>query len=117
MGVKKLRDIQKEKVPVAEGISRRILIGHDEGPNFAMRCFTIEPGCAMPAHTNSVEHEQFVLAGRAEIDLGGDRFEVEKDDIVFIPAGMVHWYRTLGDEPFTFLCLIPNQPEDEVRLV
>ena len=36
--------------------------------------------------------------------------------IVFIPEGVPHWYRNEGREPFEFLCLVPNKP-DEISLV
>ena len=42
--------------------------------------------------------------------------KVKKGDVVFIPANMPHWYLTVGDEPFQFLCLVPNQP-DTIRIV
>jgi len=36
--------------------------------------------------------------------------------VVFIPAGVSHWYMNIADENFEFLCLIPNQV-DIVQLV
>jgi quercetin dioxygenase-like cupin family protein len=70
----------------------------------------------MPLHTNVVEHEQYVLGGRARVVLGDDVLEVQKDDVVFIPGGVPHAYQALGDEPFEFLCMVPNLP-DETTLV
>ena len=70
----------------------------------------------MPNHTNSVEHEQYVLAGRARIGIGSDEFEVERGNVVFIPAGVPHWYKSIGEESFEFLCLVPNG-EDTITLV
>jgi len=70
----------------------------------------------MPNHTNSVEHEQYVLKGAAEVGIGPEVYRVSEGDVVFIPANIPHWYRTVGDEPFRFLCLIPNQP-DSIRIV
>lgn len=116
MPVKRTSDITKERVEAATGTYRQVLIGPEEGPNFAMRRFIIEPGGAMPKHVNRVEHEQFVLQGRAQVGIGEDVCEVKKDDVVFIPAGVVHWYKTVGDEAFAFLCVVPNRP-DEVTLV
>ena len=116
MSVKHVREIPAEPVPAGVGTSRQVLIGPDEGPHFAMRRFVLEPGGEMPEHTNSVEHEQYVLGGRARIGIGGRTYEVERDDVVFIPAGVPHWYQVEGDEPFEFLCLVPNLP-DEIRLV
>ena len=83
----------------------------DEGPNFALRRFIMEPGGGMPNHTNTVEHEQYVLRGRAEIGIGDEVFNVKQGDVVFIPGGTPHWYKAMGEEPFEFLCIVPNGPD------
>jgi quercetin dioxygenase-like cupin family protein len=112
---------QSEKVPVqpiAAGTRtmRQVLIAADEAPNFAMRKFTMEPGGGMPKHTNTVEHEQYVLRGRARIGLGDEVVEVKEGDVLYIPAGTPHWYEALGDEPFEFLCMVPNK-EDKIEIL
>ena len=111
MPVKKINSIPKENVKAGTGTARQVLIGSEEGPNFAMRKFTIEPGGGMPMHTNSVEHEQLVLGGSAKVVIGADEFVVNKDDVVFIPAGVPHSYKTIGDLPFEFLCVVPNKTD------
>ena len=100
-----------ETVTAGTGTSRQVLIGPDLGPNFALRKFTMEPGGGMPLHTNTVEHEQYVLGGRARVVIGDEVVEVKKDDVVFIPGGVPHSYQALGDEPFEFLCVVPNLPD------
>ncbi len=115
MSVKNLNDIKKEKVPAGKDTYIQVLIGPDEAPNFAMRRFIIEPGGKVPEHTNLVEHEQFVLRGHGKIGIGGEIFEVKKNNVVFMPAGVPHWYENMGEEPFEFLCLVPNK-EDKIRL-
>jgi len=89
----------------------QILIGSDIAPNFAMRRFIMEPGGGMPNHTNSVEHEQFILRGCARVGIGEDTYEVKSGDVVFIPRGIPHWYKAEGDEPFEFICVVPNEPD------
>ncbi len=111
MSVKSANEVASEPVGAGEGTTRQVLIGPDEGPNFALRRFIMEPGGGMPRHTNTVEHEQYVLRGRARIGIGDDVIEVHADDVVFIPAGSPHWYQTLGEEPFEFLCVVPNAPD------
>ena len=86
MLVKHANDVAMEPVAAGKGTSRQVLIGPDEAPNFALRRFIMEPGGGMPAHTNAVEHEQYVLRGRARIGIGDEVIEVQKDDVVFIPA-------------------------------
>ena len=108
MSVKHIDNIPSEAVPNAIGVSKQVLISAEEAPHFAMRCFTIQPGGKMPLHTNTVEHEQFVLSGKAEVTLGAEHYEVGAGNVVFIPAGVLHAYTNIGEEPFRFLCSIPN---------
>jgi quercetin dioxygenase-like cupin family protein len=108
---KHVTDVKIKKVEAGTGVTFQVLIGPDEGDNFAMRRFIMEPGGGMPKHKNSVEHEQYVLRGRARVGLGDEELEVKKGDVVFIPAGMPHWYRNEGDETFEFLCMVPNTPD------
>jgi quercetin dioxygenase-like cupin family protein len=116
MFVRKIADIPIEKVKAGQSTHRQILISAQEAPNFALRRFVMDPGGGIPAHTNTVEHEQYVLAGRAKIGIGKDVHEVSKGDVVFIPAEVPHWYEVVGDEPFEFLCAVPNLP-DHVELL
>lgn len=109
--VRRAADIPMEAVTGGTATRRQVLIGPHEGPSFHMRRFVMEPGGGMPRHTNAVEHEQYVLRGRATIGIGDEVREVAKDDVVYIPAGLPHWYRTEGDEPFEFLCVVPNSPD------
>lgn len=116
MPVIRVADRPASPVPAGVRTSVQVLIGSDEAPHFLMRRFQIDAGGHMPPHTNSVEHEQYVLEGRAEIRIGDETHVASAGDVVFIPAGVPHAYRTLGDEAFAFLCLVPKQP-DEVELV
>lgn len=111
MSIKHLQDLPIESLTVGAKTSKQVLISAEEGPNFAMRRFIIEAGGFMPLHTNSVEHEQFCLAGQAEVVIGDETIIVKKDDVVFIPAGVPHSYKTLSEEAFEFLCLVPNQED------
>ncbi|NOY99772.1 MAG: cupin domain-containing protein [Chloroflexi bacterium] len=116
MPVKKISAVQPQVVKAGTKTTIQVLISPEEGPNFAMRRFVMQPGGSMPKHTNLVEHEQLVLNGRARIGIGDEVYEVEKDNVVFIPAGVPHWYQTIGDEPFEFLCMVPNKPDEVVIL-
>jgi len=109
MFVKQISAVAKEEVKAGTKTFRQVLISSTEAPNFAMRKFSIAPGGGMPMHTNTVEHEQLVLSGNADVVIGEQKFVVKKDDVVFIPAGVPHSYTTLGDEPFEFLCVVPNK--------
>ena len=116
MTVRHAKEVPLEPVKAGSGTARQVLIGPDEGPHFALRRFIMEPGGGMPLHTNRVEHEQYVLRGRATIWIGEETHRVAADDVVFIPAGVPHGYRAEGEEPFEFLCVVPNQ-EDHIEIL
>lgn len=106
------------RMPVAAGraTEMQILVGKDDGaPHFAMRRFIMGKDGGMPRHTNRVEHEQYVLRGRARVSVGDEVHEVSAGDVLYIPAGMPHDYQVL-EPPFEFLCMVPNQP-DEIRIL
>jgi len=116
MTVKHTHAIQGKSVAAGRDTIIQVLISAQEGPNFAMRKFSMQPGGGMPRHTNTVEHEQYVLRGQASITIGDETHQVQTGDVVFIPANVAHSYDNTGDEPFEFLCLIPNQ-EDRITIV
>lgn len=113
---KKIDQIQAMPQSAGKGVAMKMLLSPDESPNFAMRNFTIEAGGHMPLHTNIIEHEQYVLSGRAEVTIGEESFEAVAGDILLIPANVSHGYTTLGDETYSFLCLVPKK-EDCITLV
>jgi len=116
MSVRHVDEFELEEVGAGAGTKKQVLIGPDEAPNFALRRFVMEPGGGMPLHTNAVEHEQYVLRGRAHVVIGDDEHEVEAGDVVYIPAGVPHSYDATGEEPFEFLCVVPNRP-DRIEIV
>ena len=116
MSVKHVSEFPAEPVGAGKDTERQVLIGPEEGPNFAMRRFIMQPGGGIPAHTNTVEHEQYVLRGRAKLGIGDKTYEVKVGDVAFIPAGTPHWYEVEGEEPFEFICVVPNAP-DKIKMI
>jgi len=116
MSVKKTQEVEAKNVAAGQDTTIQVLISSQEGPNFAMRKFSMKAGGGIPLHTNTVEHEQYVLGGRAKIGIGEQVFEVQTGDVVFIPEGIPHFYENIGEEPFEFLCMIPNK-EDTITIV
>lgn len=116
MTVKKVNDVKSAEVTAGTDTSIQVLISAEEGPHFAMRRFVIKPGGGMPLHTNTLEHEQYVLGGEARVQIGEEAHFVKQGDVVFIPEGVPHSYSNTGDMNFEFLCVIPNQP-DEIKVI
>jgi quercetin dioxygenase-like cupin family protein len=105
---KQIETVESTAQKAGKGVAMKMLLSPDESPNFAMRNFTIEAGGHMPLHTNTIEHEQYVLSGRAKVIIGDKSIEAGAGDVLLIPAGVPHSYETLGDETYSFLCLVPK---------
>ncbi len=103
-------------VKAGTGTEMHALVGPEQGEtSFALRRFIMQPGGGMPYHTNLVEHQQYVLRGRARIRIGDTVHEVAADHTLFIPAGVPHSYEVV-EGPFEFICVVPAVP-DQVTLV
>ena len=116
MAVKNVGEFPLEPVAAGEAVEYQVLIGPDVAPNFVMRRFVMQPGGGLPRHRNQIEHEQYVLSGRAKLGLGDEVIEVGQGDVVFVPAGVAHWYRAEGDVPFEILCLVPKG-DDQLEIL
>lgn len=116
MPIKHSTDVEAKDVAAGKETTIQVLISSQEGPNFALRKFSMQKGGGMPRHTNTLEHEQYVLRGEATITIGDETHHVQTGDVVFIPEGAIHSYENTGEEPFEFLCIIPNK-EDKITIV
>jgi len=112
--VKSADSVERRPVAAGRATEVQVLLGEEDGaPHFAMRRFIMAQGGGMPLHSNEVEHEQYVLRGRARIEVGGESHDVGAGDVLYIPAGTPHSYTVL-EAPFEFLCMVPNRP-DHIR--
>jgi quercetin dioxygenase-like cupin family protein len=106
--VRRVEAVERRRVAGGVATETQVLIGPEDGaPHFAMRRFVMGPGGGMPRHTNTVEHEQYVLRGRARVSIGDRVHEVGPGTVLFIPAGAPHSYE-VEEAPFEFLCMVPN---------
>jgi quercetin dioxygenase-like cupin family protein len=96
-------------------VSVRWLIGPAEkAPNFALRYFEIEPGGWSSLDRHAHDHGVMILRGRGQVLLGEETVKVAFGDVVYIPPHEVHQFKSVGDEPLGFLCVIPpKEPVEE----
>ncbi len=92
-----------------EGVSIRYLIVEEFGaPNFEMRYFELEKGTSSSKDLHDSEHEIFVVRGRGRLVLEGKNYSLRSGDAVLIAPREEHQLFQEGEEPFGFLCLVPN---------
>jgi quercetin dioxygenase-like cupin family protein len=113
--VRRADAVERQVVGAGKATELQVLLGEGDGmPNFAMRRFIMGEGGGVPRHTNTVEHGQYVLKGRARITIGDDVHEVAAGSVLYIPAGAPHDYQVI-EAPFEFLCMVPNG-EDRIAI-
>lgn len=107
--------VQQKSVdmPGSSGCHVRWLIGKpDDAPNFAMREFQVDPGGHTPRHYHPYEHEVYVVEGQGVIYEGDTPHPISAGDVILVRPDEVHQFRNESDQPFRFLCLIPNAAYD-----
>jgi quercetin dioxygenase-like cupin family protein len=114
--VRPASEVPTTSVKAGTAAEMQVLIGPSQGDtSFALRRFIMGEGGGMPLHTNRVEHQQYVLRGRARVRIADVVHEVAPDHTLFIPAGVPHSYEVV-EAPFEFICVVPDTP-DQVTLV
>lgn len=95
------------------GVTGRVLVGKADGArNFCMRLFSVEPGGFSPRHSHEWEHEIFFHSGQGAVWDGEGWTLVGPGVAAFIPGGAEHQVKNAGNEPLTFVCLIPQGPPE-----
>ncbi len=61
--------------------------------------FEIQPGERLATHTDSAEEVLYIVAGRAEAEVGEQRGDVGAGDLAVMPAMVPHGLVNVGDEP------------------
>jgi quercetin dioxygenase-like cupin family protein len=98
-----IRESDRPVVPFPGGATYRTLIGDDNGADIPLRTGiqTSEPGYATREHSHPYVEVLTVLEGRGEAWLDGEpgTIAMEPGVTISIPAGRVHGFRVLGDQP------------------
>ncbi|MCJ8008213.1 cupin domain-containing protein [Lederbergia wuyishanensis] len=69
--------------------------------------FELEPGHELGSHTDSAEEIVFILQGGAEITLGEESSQLNKDEMVLIPSMVPHNIRNIGNETLKVIGFFP----------
>jgi quercetin dioxygenase-like cupin family protein len=86
-----------------------------KGRRLAFVEYTTRAGEEPPDHTHATEDEIFyVLQGDLTFRCGDDTFELEDGGFIFLPRGIEHGYRILGDRDVRLLTVTAPAQEDAV---
>ncbi len=101
-----------------KSITRQVLF-HDPELRCELRYFEVAPGGYSTLERHRHVHAVLILRGAADVLVGSEVRPVRTFDLVHIPPMTWHQFRTRGDEPMGFLCMVnterdrPQLPDDE----
>lgn len=80
----------------------------------------VDEGCVLPRHTDSAEETIVVLAGHAEVTVGGERAEVRAHGMALVPRDVPHSVRNAGSGTLRFTAIyassdVVTRYEEEVQ--
>ncbi len=91
------------------GVSIRYLAVEEFGaPNFEMRYFELQKNGKTSLDQHDYEHEVFILRGSGKLVLDGKEYSLRQNDAILIEPNEQHQFFPEGEEPFGFICIVPN---------
>lgn len=90
------------QMPRPAGTTRTDLQRHDlsiAGSEVLQSRVDFAPGASFPRHAHPGEEVIYVLSGSIEYEVEGKLVTVRAGDVLFVPDGVVHAARNVGNEP------------------
>ncbi|HUX37648.1 MAG TPA: cupin domain-containing protein [Rectinemataceae bacterium] len=105
------RDVKAVEMAMAgaTGVTKRIMIGPEDGYDGFLRVFTIEPGGSSPHHAHEWFHANYILEGRGSLIIDGEERTIEAGSVAYIAGGKRHTFVNKGSVPLKFICLVPRE--------
>lgn len=83
---------------------------------WVMRHFIVPPGGAVPVHAHDWDHLALSLGGYGAVEVDGEaNYDMETGNWACVPAGKMHSFKNVGDEPFSFLCIVPAHGDPHAK--
>lgn len=112
MIVSNINDIDGRIVnhPDAKGALMKVLVSPTEGwEGYVMRALEVEVGGFTPKHAHPWPHINYMISGEGELLINGEYKKVKAGSFAFVPSNMMHQFRNAGNEPFKFICIVPEE--------
>lgn len=106
------RDVQRLRLEgdSLKNVHKKVLVSPQEGwEGHVMRVFELDVDGYSPRHSHSWPHINYMLKGRGTLHLDGVDHEVEEGSYAYVPENKVHQFSNRGNEPFSFICIVPEE--------
>ena len=77
----------------------------------------LKPGEALKRHLTPVDVNFYILEGNGIVEIGKEKAEVMKDQLVFSPANISHRLINESDKTFRFLVVKTPTPTSETKIL
>lgn len=96
--------------PIVKNALMKVLVSPKEGwDGYVMRVLELGKDGYSPKHSHAWPHINFFIEGDGELLYDGEYRKVEAGGYAFVPGGMEHQFRNVGDKPFKFICIVPEE--------
>jgi len=72
---------------------------------------SLQPGQSLKKHTTPVDVFFYILEGKGTVEIGEEKQEVQKDQLIESPKGIPHLLRNSGESVFRFLVVKLLEPK------
>jgi len=102
----------------AKDVEMKILIGPKDGSrNIIMRYFKVMPDGYTPLHAHNYEHIIKVEKGKGlAVGADGEKTEIAVGQSLFVKPNEKHRFQNPYNEPFEFICIIPNPEKNNCTI-
>jgi len=102
-------DIQSVKMAGddVKDVTKKIMIGPQDGYDGFLRVFTVQVGGHTPDHRHDWFHANYILEGTGTIFMDGKQIPVKPGSVAYIEGGKTHHFENSGKVPLKFICLVP----------
>ena len=104
------RDVQRLRLEgdSLKNVHKKVLVSPQEGwEGNVMRVFELDVDGYSPRHSHSWPHINYILKGKGTLHLDGIDHEVREGSYAYVPGNKVHQFSNRGNEPFSFICIVP----------
>jgi quercetin dioxygenase-like cupin family protein len=100
-------EVDKSRVIRAFGQVAHVLVSSEQtGDAFCLLRIVASPGNVTPPHVHRATDETFLIeSGEIEVNRGGEVLRGRSGDVIYLPKGIPHAPRTLGNDGVTIVVL------------
>jgi quercetin dioxygenase-like cupin family protein len=113
----KISDLEKlDASSLAPSVTKRNIFGPDAfWEDYVMRHFILPENSEINPHSHDWDHLVLSLAGHGEVEVEGERYDLDLGNWARVPAGKTHSFRNIGAGDFAFICIVPTHGDPHAK--